>query len=76
MDLDSIALHLCGRFENRACLHFGNLRKGDSQTAAAVAEHRIELVQLVHTPGNLIHRYAEFVCQLQLLILIVWQKLV
>jgi hypothetical protein len=37
-----------GGFEDRARLHLGNFWEGDPEPAAAMAEHRIELVQLVH----------------------------
>ena len=36
-----------GGFEDGARLHLGDLGIGDAEAAAAVAEHRVELVQLV-----------------------------
>ena len=37
--------HIGGGFEDGAGLHLGNLRAGDAEAAAAVAEHRVELVE-------------------------------
>jgi hypothetical protein len=42
---------LDGSLEDGAGLHLGNLRVGDRQTAAAMAEHRVELVQLIDALG-------------------------
>ena len=52
-DLDALLRHLHGGFENRARLHLGDLGIGDAQTAAAMAQHRIELVQLFHAMQQL-----------------------
>ena len=41
-----------------------------------MTEHRIELMQFMHTPSNLIDRDAELVGQLVLLRVIGWQKFV
>jgi hypothetical protein len=38
---------LDGGLEDGAGLHFGNLGVGDRQPAAAMAEHRVEFVQLI-----------------------------
>src|SRR5436190_20602288 len=65
-----------GRFKNRARLHLGNFREGNPESTAAMPEHRIELVQLVYTPRNLLSGDAEFICQLILLGVIVRQKFV
>src|SRR5439155_20639172 len=56
LDLDSLLLHVRGGFKDGAGLHFGNFRKNDTQAAAAMAEHGIELVQLMHALGDLIDR--------------------
>ena len=45
--LDALFRHDDSRFENGARLHLGNLRIGDAETAAAVSEHGVELVQLL-----------------------------
>ena len=45
--LAALFRHFAGRLENRAGLHFVNFGIGDAKTAAAMAEHRVELVQLV-----------------------------
>ena len=39
--------HLAGGLEDGARLHLGDLGIGDAETAAAMAEHRVELVQLL-----------------------------
>ena len=44
--LDTLLGYLRGRFENRARLHFGDLGIGDSETAAAMPQHGIKLMQL------------------------------
>ena len=69
-------LHRCGCFKDCASLHFGNLREGDPQPATAMAEHWVELVQLMNAMGNLFNRYAELVRQFVLLRVIRGQKLV
>src|SRR5256886_13498230 len=69
-------LHFRGRLKNRARLHLGNFREGNPESTAAMPEHRIELVQLVYTPRNLLSGDAEFICQLILLGVIVRQKFV
>src|SRR5436190_7176032 len=48
-----------GRFKNRARLHLGNFREGNPESTAAMPEHRIELVQLVYTPRNLLSGRSE-----------------
>ena len=45
-DLHALLRDLHGRFEDGARLHLGDLGIGDAETAAAMAEHRVELVQL------------------------------
>ena len=47
-DLDPLTRHLARSFEDRFRLHFGNLRKSDSQAAPPVAEHRVRLRQDIH----------------------------
>src|SRR2546430_4562332 len=69
-------LHFRGRLKNRARLHLENFREGNPESTAAMPEHRIELVQLVYTPRNLLSGDAEFICQLILLGVIVRQKFV
>ena len=74
--LDAFALHLCGSFKNCARLHLGNLRINDAEPATAMAEHRIEFVQLVDTPRDFFRRHAELVGEFVLLRGVVRQKLV
>ena len=40
-------LQPAGRLDDRARLHLGDFRIGDPEADAAVAEHRVELVQLL-----------------------------
>ena len=70
MDLDPFAMHFRGGFKNCACLHFGNFGINDAEPATTMTEHRIEFVQLVHAPGDLISGHAKFVCQFALLCVI------
>ena len=44
-DLDALLRDLKGRLEDRARLHARDLRVGDAEAAAAMTEHRVELVQ-------------------------------
>ncbi len=46
--LHALLRHLHGGFEDGAGLHLGDLGISDAETAAAVAEHGVELVQLFH----------------------------
>ena len=55
---DAFLLHFGGRFENRAGLHLRDFREGDAETATAMAEHRILLVQLVHAALQCFDRHA------------------
>ena len=51
LDLDLLLGHVGGGFEDGAGLHFRDFRVGDAETATAVAEHRVELVQLGRRAG-------------------------
>ncbi len=53
-----------GRFEDGARLHLGDLRIGDAETAAAMSEHRVELVQLFHPTQQLRQRFLQLGCAL------------
>ena len=44
--LNFFLFKLSGGFEDRTCLHLGDFRKHNTQAAATVSEHRVELVQL------------------------------
>jgi len=44
--------HFQGLLKHSMRLHFGNLRISNPETATAVTEHRIKLVQLAYSPGN------------------------
>ena len=46
-DLQAFLVELAGGFHDGAGLHLGDLGIGDAQTHAAVAEHRVELVELL-----------------------------
>jgi hypothetical protein len=48
-------LDLAG-LEDGAGLHLGNFRVGDRQPAAAMAQHRVELVQLIDAGAQQLHR--------------------
>ena len=39
-------VHVDGRLDHGAGLHLGDLRIGDGQTAAAMAQHGVELVEV------------------------------
>src|ERR1019366_5224851 len=47
-DLHALLGHLDGSFEDGARLHFGDLGIGDAETAAAVAQHGVELMEFFH----------------------------
>ena len=52
--LDALLRHQHHGFEDGARLHLGDLGIGDAEAAAAVAEHRVELVQILHALGDLV----------------------
>ncbi len=62
-DFDAFLLHLGGGLEDGASLHLGDFRIGDAEAAATVAEHGVELVQVVHALGDLVGADAEFLGQ-------------
>ena len=50
---------VAGSFDDGARLHFRDFRIGDAQAAAAVSEHRVELVEGVHFLLDALNRHAE-----------------
>ena len=46
-DLEALLVQPARRFDDGARLHLGDLRVGDAEADAAMAEHRVELVQLL-----------------------------
>lgn len=46
--LYAFLLYRNGRLENRSRSHLGDLRVGNAEVAVAMAQHRIEFVQLLH----------------------------
>src|SRR5205823_164320 len=56
--------NISGRFENRARLHLGDLRVSNAEPATAMAEHRIEFVQLRDPLRNLLGADADFLRQI------------
>ena len=64
MDVDAVLLHVAGGLEDGPGLHRGDLGIDDAQPAAAVAEHRVELVQLLDAPRDRLGRHAELLGQL------------
>ncbi len=69
LGLDTLFLRIRRRFEHRARLHFGDLRILDAETAAAEAEHWVELVEFVDAVDNLVDRDAELLREVGLLFL-------
>ena len=49
LHLDLLLCDLGGGFENRSRLHFGDLRVSNSESAPAMSQHRVKLVQLRDT---------------------------
>src|ERR1019366_5593219 len=47
-NLNTLLRYLNGGFEDGAGLHLGDLRVSDAETAAAMAEHGVEFVQVFH----------------------------
>ena len=66
----------CRRLEHRARLHRRDLGIADAEAAAAEAEHRVELVQLLDALVNTCSRHPDLLRQLLLLLLGVRQELV
>ena len=58
--LDSLLRDQNCRFNNGAGLHFRDFRIGDLKTVAAMAQHRVELVQLFHAMQQLRQTLLEF----------------
>ena len=69
LDLDAFLLHLRGGLEDRPRLHLGDLGIDDAQPAAAEAEHRVELVQLLDALLDARRGHADLLRQLRLLLL-------
>ncbi len=65
-----------GRLEDGAGLHLGDLWVGDAEAATAVAEHRVELVEVTNALGDHIGADAEFLRECILRGVVVRQKLV
>src|SRR5260221_2499051 len=65
-----------GRFDDGAHLHLQNFRIGDRQAAAAMAEHGVGFVQLLHTARYDFHGNAQVLGKLRLLIQFVRHELV
>ena len=59
-DFDLFLGQFAGRADDRLHLHLGDFRIGDAQAAAAVAEHRIELMELFGGLHDLVGRDADF----------------
>ena len=57
--LIALFLDLGRRLKDRARLHLGDLRESNAQPAAAMPEHRIELMQLMDALRDLLRRHAE-----------------
>ena len=53
-DFNAFLRHVTGRFHDRPCLHFADLRIRDRKTAPAVAEHRVELMKSIHFRFDLV----------------------
>ena len=56
MDLDPLLVHGARRLDDRTGLHLGDLRIGDPEPAAAMPEHRVELVQRLYLLLDFFHR--------------------
>ena len=67
LHLDPFLLHDRRRLEHGARLHRRDLGIADAETAAAEAEHRVELVQLLDARVNRARRHAELLRQVRLL---------
>ena len=76
MDVDALGLDVAGRLEDGARLHPGDLGVDDAQAAAAQAEHRVVLVQVVDRVGHGLGRDAELLGDLFLALGVVRQELV
>ncbi len=69
-------LRQSGGLEHGPRLHLGDFRIRNAEAAAAMTEHRVELVQFVHAFGNFLHAHAEFFRQRSLRGMVVRQKFV
>ena len=76
LHLDLLLGDQSGRLKDGAGLHLGDLRIRNAQAAAAVPQHRVELVQLLHAVRQLLHGDAHLLRQFLLLHFGVRQELV
>ena len=74
--IDLLRLALDRRLDDRADLHAEDLGVGDRQTATAVAEHRVRLMQLRDAALDLLEAEAHLLRELGLLLLVVRHELV
>ena len=73
--LDAFFGNISSSFKDRACLHLGDFRIRNAETATAMSEHWIELMQRIHTCLNLLHTDAGLGRKIFLLSFGVWEEL-
>ena len=76
LHLDLLLQNIRSGFEDRTRLHFRDLRICDAETAAAMSEHRIELVQGLHASGDFFNRDAHLLGKFCLGLLVMRNELV
>ena len=76
LDVGTLEARIERRFQNGAGLHLGDFGVGDAQAAAPVAEHGVELVQVVDPHADLADRDLHLLRQLALSGLIVGHEFV
>ena len=60
MNVDAASLHSESGLDDGTGLHFGDLRIGDTQTAAAVTEHGVEFLERVNLSLDLFEERCPF----------------
>ena len=61
--ISALFLNLDCSFHDSPCLHLGNLRIGNSQTASAVAHHWVELMKFCTLGFNILNRHSHIISQ-------------
>ena len=76
LHLDVFLRHISGGLKDRTDLHLGDFRIGNTKAAAAVAEHRIELVKVLDPLGDLVRAHSKLLSEGILRTVIVRQEFV
>ena len=74
LHFDLLLGDVCGGFEDRAGLHLGDLRVGDTEAATTMTQHRIRFMEAVYTLHDGFDFHADAASEVHLLLLGVGQE--